>query len=240
MIGIQELEMDFQEQSLKLPVANVDALVGEKIDRPRRHGPLLPDNIRGVFCGPSGCGKTNVLISLLIHSNGLKFENIYVYSKSLNQPKYTFLRDLLEPIKEIKYFTFNDREQVLSPDKALPHSIMIFDDISCEKQDCLKAYFCMGRHNNADSFYLCQSYAQVPKHLVRDNINLLAVFRQDETNLKHIYNDHVNTDMSFENFKKLCLQCWQEEHGFVVIDKTSELKNGRFRRGFDQFLINGA
>lgn len=231
--------MNFRKQSLKLPVANVDALVGENIDRPKKHGVLLPDSIRAVFCGPSGCGKTNALISLIIHPNGLKFENVYVYSKSLNQPKYTFLKDFLQPMSEIKYFAFNDREQVISPDRVLPNSVMIFDDIACEKQDCLKAFFCMGRHKNVDSFYLCQSYAQVPKHLVRDNVNFLVIFRQDETNLKHIYNDHVNTDMSFENFKKLCLQCWHEDgHGFTVVDKTSDIKNGRFRKGFDQYLIN--
>ena len=74
--------MNFQEQKLRLPVANVDALVGENTDRPERHGPLLTDSIRGVFCGPSACGKTNVLLSLIIQSNGLKFENIDVYSKS--------------------------------------------------------------------------------------------------------------------------------------------------------------
>ena len=230
--------MNFQEQSLQLPVANVDALVGQKVIKNKRHGPLLPDSISSVFCGPSACGKTNVLLSLLIHPNGLKFDNIYIYSKSLNQPKYKFLEELLEPIEEIKYFAFSDREQVISPDNALPNSIMIFDDISCEKQDSLKAFFCMGRHQNVDSFYLCQSYAQVPKHLVRDNINLLVIFRQDELNLKHIYRDHVNTDMTFENFKKLCSQCWENDHGFVVIDKTSELRNGRFRKGIDQFLIN--
>ena len=230
--------MNFEEQKLRLPVANIDVLVGEKIDRAKRHGPLLPDSIRAVFCGPSACGKTNALLSLIIQSNGLKFENIYIYSKSLNQPKYIFLKELLEPIPGIQYFAFGDREQVVSPDNTLPNSIMIFDDIACEKQDSLKAFFCMGRHKNVDSFYLCQSYAQVPKHLVRDNINLLVVFRQDELNLKHIYNDHVNTDMTFDEFKKLCLQCWHDNHGFVVIDKTSPLKNGRFRRGFDQFLIN--
>ena len=152
-------------------------------------------------------GKTNALISLIIHPNGLKFENVYVYSKSLNQPKYEFLKELLTPIDEIQYFAFNDREQVINPNNALPNSIMIFDDIACEKQDCLKAFFCMGRHKNVDSFYLCQSYAQVPKHLVRDNINFLVIFRQDEMNLKHIYTDHVNTDMMFEKFKNVCLMC---------------------------------
>ena len=230
--------MNVKEQSLKLPVTNIDVLVGEKIERPKRHGPLLPNSIRAVFCGPSNCGKTNALLSLIMHPNGLKFDNIYIYSKSLNQPKYTFLENLLKPISEIKYFAFNDREQVISPDKALSNSIMIFDDIACEKQDSLKAFFCMGRHKNVDSFYLCQSYAQVPKHLVRDNVNFLVIFRQDEMNLKHIYSDHINTDITFENFKKMCLECWQDEHSFMTVDKTSEMKNGRYRKNFDQFLIN--
>lgn len=231
--------MNFQSQDFKLPVSNVDALVGEKVSRSKRHGPLLPDSIRGVFCGPSGCGKTNALISLLIHPNGLKFENVYIYSKSLNQPKYTFLQKLFEPIREIKYFTFSDCEQVISPDEAMPNSVMIFDDIACEKQNALRAFFCMGRHKMVDSFYLCQSYAQIPKHMVRDNANFLVIFQQDDLNLRHIYRDHVNTDMSFENFKELCGQSWQDEgHGFVVIDKTSTMKNGRYRKGFDNYLIN--
>ena len=107
--------MNFKKQSLTLPVGNVDDLVEEKRCKLRRHGPLLPDSIRAVFCGPSSCGKTNVLLSLIIHPNGLKFENSYLYSKSLNQPKYIFLKDLLTSIDEIKYFAFDDHVQVISP-----------------------------------------------------------------------------------------------------------------------------
>ena len=96
----------------------------------------------------------------------------------------------------------------------------------------------MGHHKNVDSFYLCQSYAQVSKHLVRDNLNLLVLFQQDDLNPRHIFNDHVNTDMSFEDFKKLCSHCWNDErHGFVVIDKTNNINSGRYRKGFDQFFI---
>ncbi|KAL6256683.1 hypothetical protein P5V15_012802 [Pogonomyrmex californicus] len=48
----------------------------------------------------------------------------------------------------------------------------------------------MGRHSNVDCFYLCQTYARIPKHLIRDKANLLILFKQDGTNLKHVYNDH--------------------------------------------------
>ena len=71
------------DQRKKLPVTNFDKLTNtENKLLPKRHGDLLPNNIRAVLCGPSACGKTNALLALLTHPNGLKFENIYVYSKS--------------------------------------------------------------------------------------------------------------------------------------------------------------
>lgn len=228
--------MEFTEHNLKLPVENFDVAVEKKI---KRHGDLLPDSIRAVFCGPSNCGKTNTLLSLITHPNGVRFENVYVYSKSLNQPKYKFLQQLLEPLEGIQYLQFSQHEEVVSPDDALPNSIMIFDDIACENQNHVRAYFCMGRHKNVDCFYLCQSYTHIPKHLIRDNVNLLALFRQDDVNLKHVYDDHVNTDMSYNKFKELCGKCWgNENYGFLVIDKDRPVNDGRYRQGFDRFAIN--
>lgn len=230
--------MDFAAQSIKLPVENFDVIV-EQEKKVKRHGDLLPNSIRAVFCGPSNCGKTNSLLALITHPNGVRFENVYVYSKSLNQPKYKFLSELLEPIEDVQYFPFNEHEEVVAVDNALPNSIIIFDDIATEKQDNVRAFFCMGRHKNVDCFYLCQSYARIPKHLIRDNVNLLAIFRQDDVNLKHIYDDHVNTDMTFAKFKNLCAACWKDgKHGFLVIDKDGNIGEGRYRKGFDNFAIN--
>ena len=116
---------------------------------------------------------------------------------------------------------------------------MIFDDVACEKQDNIKNFFCMGRYKNVDCFYLCQSYARIPKHLVRDNVNLLVLFRQDDMNLRHVYNDHVNTDMSYNQFRDLCSICWNnDKYGFLVIDKGRTLDTGLYRKGFDHFQIN--
>lgn len=95
----------------------------------------------------------------------------------------------------------------------------------------------IGRHADIDSFYLCQTYAKISKHLIRDNAKLLILFKQVGTNLKHVYNDHVNTDMSYENFCKLCGTCWQQKYGFIVIDKDSALSNGRYKKGFNDFAI---
>ena len=237
--------MKLQCQNLTLPVTNYDFVTGDGVIY-RHHGKLLPNTIRGVICGPSNCGKTNVLLAILEHENGLRYENVYIYSKSLDQPKYDFLKTVivgdeeleLEPLEGLQYFEFSEHEQVISPEKVLSYSIMIFDDIALEKQDSVKEFYTRGRHKHVDCFYLCQSYSGVPKQNVRDNVNFLIIFSQDELNLKHIYNNHVNTDMKFNEFKDVCHECWKNKHGFLVIDKDSDINNGRYRKGFHDYFID--
>lgn len=226
-------KMRLIKQHSNILVRNLD--LNEK-NNVTKHSCLLPNSIRALIVGPSNCGKTNVMLSLIESPNGLKFRNIYIYSKSLHQPKYQYLRKLISSVKGMGLYTFSENEDVLSPDDAKVNSVMIFDDVACEKQNNIRSYFCMGRHKDIDSFYLCQTYTHIPKHLVRDNANIIIMFKQDELNLKHIYKDHVGSDMSFEMFQNLCKECWRDKYGFVVINKDDEISNGRYRKGFDVFI----
>lgn len=226
--------MRIVKHSLELPIENFDSFVGSGVNKKKRHGPLLPNTIRCIICGPSNCGKTNVLFNLLFDPNGLRFKSIYVFSKSLNQPKYRFLAKTIP--KEVGYFTFDDNSKVPPPNEANASSIMIFDDIACEKHGNIRNYFTMGRHNDIDTFYLGQTYSRIPKQLIRDNCNFLIIFKQDDMNLRHIYYDHVNTDTTFEKFKQLCGTAWKHDHGFVVVDKDSAIDKGRYRVGLDSFV----
>ena len=45
------------------------------------------------------------------------------------------------------------------------------------------------------------------------------IFPQDNRNLKHIYDELVNLDMSYKEFLKMCRLCWQENHNFLTIAK---------------------
>ena len=216
-----------EKQTLKIDVANFDLNTSSVVRR--RHSKLLPNTIRAIISGPSNSGKSNVMLSLLIDPNGLRFQNVYVYSKLLYQDKYKFLKQVLDRISAIKYYEYTDNDMIVDPEDAKPNSVFIFDHVSCEKQDKIRNYFCMGRHKDVDSFYLSQTYSKVPKQLIRDNANMLILFKQDDMNLKHIYNDHVNTDMTLEQFKNICAECWNEKYGFLVIMKDDELKDGRYR-----------
>lgn len=126
-----------------------------------------------------------------------------------------------------------DPRELNSADKNL----MVFDDLILEKQNKCEAYYVRGRHSNVDCFYLSQNYFKLPRQTIRENANILFLFRQDQKNIDHIYNDHVCTDMSKDEFKNLCKKAWERPHGFVLIDLTSSKNNGKFRSGFDNFYF---
>lgn len=219
-------------------INNIDNLTVDKVKSvDGKHGSLLPDTVRCIVSGPSNCGKTNIVFNLITNIKGLRFNNLYIFSKSLNQPKYQLLRRIVSKIPNIKYYQYDDNEKIMQPAEAQPYSVFIFDDVSCESHNTIRSYFAMGRHNQIDSIYIGQTYSKIPKQLIRDNVNLLILFKQDDINLRHVYNEHVGVDMMYSDFKTLCKKAWEENYGFVVINKDSELKNGRYRIGFDKFVI---
>jgi hypothetical protein len=230
--------MKLIHQKIDLPIKNLDSVVGEELKSERkRHGILFPSSIRGIILGKSGCGKTNILINILLHENGLKFKNLYLYTKTQHQAKYQFLKKILNDIPQINFYIYNQNEQVIPVEKVKPHSIFIFDDIALEKQLIIQKYFCIARHFNIDIFLISQSIVNIQKSLCRNNANMIFSFRQDTSNIKHLFENFVEPDMNFQTFKEFCQLCWKEPYNFMVIDTESKINNGRYRCGLSDFLI---
>lgn len=235
-ISIQLIGMRVIKQKQSLPISNYN--FENRSSTFKRHNALLGGGCkRGIFVGSSGCGKTNALLCLLLHPNGLRFENVYVYAKSLYQPKYKYLKEILKPINGLGYYEYDNGNEVIPTKDVKQNSVFVFDDVICDNQSTMRDYFSFGRHKNLDCFYLAQTYSKIPKQLIRDNANFLVIFEQDNTNLKHIYNDHIGNDMSFQQFKDVCSLCWKQKYGFLVIDKECDRDDGRYRKGFDNFLV---
>ena len=224
------------EQDEKLTVSNIDSSrICEEVSR---HGKLFPNTVRALIIGPSGCGKTNLVFSMLTHENGIKFENVYIYSKTLHQAKYVMLEEILKQVDGVNLFKFHDNDTVIQPEKALSNSVFIFDDVICENQNIIRSYFSRSRHKSIDVLYLAQSYSRVPKQLIRDNANFIVLFKQDEMNLRHAYDEHCSGDVRYSEFKDFCQTCWQRgQYEFVVISKENGAADGRFRFGFDTYVI---
>lgn len=229
-------DVKFVSQPLTLPICNLhNDFAANKF---KRHSELFGGECkRGLIIGSSGAGKTNVMLTLLTALNGLRFLNVYLCSNSLYQIKYEFLRQLLKPIRSCGYYEYSDVGRFLPPSKVKEYSIIIFDDIAPTEQQIIKEYFSYGRHRNVDTFLLAQSYSAISKQLLRDNCNLLVLFKQDLTNLKHIYNDHLLGDITWDDFVRICRTCWDTPHGILVIDLDCDKNNGRYRKGFDEYII---
>lgn len=138
---------------------------------------------------------------------------------------------------ECKFFeTSNDVPDPRDLDRT-KKNLMIFDDLLLEKQNKCEKYYIRGRHSNIDCFYLSQNYFELPRRTIRQNANFICLFPQDSISINSIYHDHVSIDMSKEEFKKLCKTVWEQPHGFVTIDLTSNKYNGKYRSGLDNFYV---
>ena len=72
---------------------NLDDITNENNRDYNKKCPYVPDHsYRMLIIGGSGSGKTNVLLNLKNEQdNDNVIDNIYLYAKDLNEPKYQFL-----------------------------------------------------------------------------------------------------------------------------------------------------
>ena len=82
--------------------------------------------------------------------------------------------------------------------------------------------------------HVCDVTAVIPQ-TIRENTNFICLFPQDLKNVNHIYNDHVSSDMSKEEFRTLCKTAWEKPYGFTIIDLSRKKEGGKYRAGLDTF-----
>ena len=116
-------------------------------------------------------------------------------------------------------------------------NLMVFDDLLLEKQITFELYYVRGRHSNVDCFYLAQNYFKQSRQTIRENANFICMFPQDLQNLNHIFDDHLGSDMTKEEFRQLCKTAWKKQQGFVIIDLSSKKHDGKYKSGLDEFYI---
>lgn len=203
----------------------------------RKHNSLFPAVIRAIVCGPSNCGKTHLMTKLLLHKNGLLFQNVILFSNTFSQCLYLSTSSIINSIPGMN-FQHVSIEKLNGGYDVPPYSVAIFDDISKEYYEILKELFCYGRHKHIDIFLLIQSYILAPKHFCRDNANTLIIFKTDAINLRHIYDEHASGDMPLATFTAMCNKAWKEPHGFLCIFKDDSSECGRYRIGFDTYFEN--
>ena len=160
---------------------------------------------RTLIVGPSFCGKTHSLLN-----------------------KLRLIR-LEDPEKQIRIITrspeqYEDVELHIEQGIEVEENVgdleeyrgccVVFDDMLDSNQKLIDPFFTRGRHKSCDVYYLCQSYFDAPKKTVRNNSNIIILFQQTVKDVEHIHKDISGFDMSYEVFKSLCREAWNEKFNF--------------------------
>lgn len=176
---------------------------------------IFPQPLRCLIVGPSDSGKTTLLCNI-VAKRWVSYDNLYIFTKTINQGVYDYLQKVFSGIDEIET-VFSD-EDIISVDECRPNSLVVFDDCMLENQKKIKEYFVRSRHKNISCIYLAQNYVLTDLQTIRVNLNLMIVFEQLEHYVKKLWKDFFSSFRSFKEFKLLCANCWKIPYGFITVD----------------------
>ena len=89
---------------------------------------------------------------------------------------------------------------------------MVFDDLLLEKQNTCESYYVRGRHSNVDCFYLAKLFQAPTLNNPRKREFSLSG-SQDLKNLNQIFEAHVASDKTKEEFKNYAMQLEKKNTG---------------------------
>ena len=115
------------------------------------HAEIFPRNIFCVIAGSTGSGETNLMDNLLLQENKINHSDVYIYSPTLHQPAYIYLKHSHELIEKmimnktkqsvkIAHFCDPAEKQLIDPVKLNKNQnhVLLFDDIVLDDQTAIK------------------------------------------------------------------------------------------------------
>ena len=125
-----------------------------------------------------------------------------------------------------KYKNICDEFQALNKHE---NSTVVFDDMLLSKQTSdIDLFFTRGRHHLIDIYYISQSYFHLPKNSIRNNSNIIILFKQTLRDIILIFHDIAGLDMNFEEWKSLCRRSWENDYDYLQIDRFAKIGEGRY------------
>ena len=109
-------------------------------------------------------------------------------------------------------------------------SVVIFDDmLGAKNSSQIDEFFTRGRHEDLDVYYSSQSYFALPRQSIRNNSDILILFKQTLRDVQSMYYDIGAYDMKYDEFKEMCHKAWDEKYNYLCIDMTKNKNDGKYR-----------
>ena len=167
------------------------------------------ENHRHVVIGPSNVGKTYYMLKVLEKIDIQR--PIHIITRSPNQyPNYKTNNEI-KPINKYK------------------GSVVIFDYmLGAKNSSQIDEFFTRGRHEDLDVYYISQSYFALPRQSIRNNSDILILFKQTLRDVQSMYYDIRAYDMKYDEFKEMCHEAWDEKYNYLCIDMTKKKNEGKY------------
>jgi hypothetical protein len=197
---------------------------------------------RALICGPSGCGKTSALLDALLKGK-LHFDKLYIYAKDLGEAKYQMLIDHFSKVAKSLGMNPSDllvvgesEADIIMPEDLdrKKNNLIIFDDWIASRhamEGPIKAHFSRGRKMGASYAFITQSYYSTPKD-IRLNCEYYQLFKMPTLREKRQICNEMSTDIDYERFVKLFEEATKNKHGWMLVDKKSDIPEMKFRKGW--------
>ena len=168
------------------------------------------ENHRLVDIGPSNVGETHYMLKILEKIGNKK--PIPIITRSPNQyPNYKTSTEI-KPISKYK------------------GSIVTFDDmLGARNSSQIDEFFTRGRHADLDVYYISQSYFGLPRQSIRNNSDILILFKQTLRDVQSMYYDIGAYDLKYDEFKEMCHKAWDEKFNYLCIDMSKKKNEGEYR-----------
>ena len=174
---------------------------------------------RTLIVGPSFCGKTHLLL------NKLRLIRLEDPEKQIR-----IITRSPEQYEDVELFIQGiEVEENVGDLEEYRGCCVVFDDMLDSNQKLIDPFFTRGRHKSCDVYYLCQSYFDAPKKTVRNNSKIIILFQQTLKDVEHIHRDTSGFDMSYEEFKSLCREAWNEKFNYLLINRLEDKNGSRYR-----------
>ena len=237
----------------KVWIINFDDYNNENKTAHNKNWPYILDHpYRILIIGGSEFGKTNALINLINEQNDI--DNIYLYARDLNEPKYKCLIKKREDV-EIKHV--NNLNAFIECSNAMDDVygnindynssrkrkiLIVFDDMIADIttnrrfQAIIKELFIRWRKLNISLIFITQSYFPVPKDVRLNSTHYLILKINNRKELQNIAINH-SADIDYKDFIKIYRECTKEPYNFLTIDTTLPASDPlRFRKNlFDSY-----
>ena len=78
-------------------------------------------------------------------------------------------------------------------------------------------FFTKGRHEDLNVYYISQSYFGLPRQSIRNNSDILILFKQTLRDVQSMYYDIGAYDMNYDELKQMCHNAGRDLTIFVLI-----------------------